>query len=258
MSTALSSKNFIDHAAEYTSTTEGAWDLFRFAEQACTNLRRLPSLTEHHSALLEKVSHVMNRAGIALSIPKAISHANAFVKSFASAYFSTDLPYSDPERSAKIQKAYKNALVNGVNLSNTVSQAALFLHHAKLNVVNPLQYRLLDGFFNVTSLLSDGADLVSQCFKLKKYHSAELQLTQENADSTKISEKKRLAWLTIAQDTSAVALSLIALAGLSFGAVVESLPLFSIAGLFLGTTWIGFKISAYFYKEIVVKQPLPT
>lgn len=246
------SKDVYDHVAEYADTAQGAWDVFRFGNHVASflELHLLPS--NPLNGLVGKVKEVMNGAGIALSIPQIFSDLNAMRHSFTHLFTVQDLPYSDPHRTSKIAQAAKKGFLDTMVFTNSLTQAALFLENAKVFVFEVVHLKIIDGIYNLTSGILDGAELVGECFKLKQYHAPESQ-PRNSTEAAKLEEKKTLAWLTIAKDVASVALAAIPLGVIAFGVTSGTMAACSTAILTLSAFWLTMKLSSYFYNKIVVE-----
>jgi hypothetical protein len=215
----------------------------------------LPSLPEAGTTLLNRVSEVVNTAGIGLSIPAIFTDCNNLRHSIANLFTVQDLPYSDPLRSRKITQAVKQGFLDGMALTNDTTQAALFAERVQLLPLEPNQLRTVDGVYNGTSVILDGAELVGEYYKLKSYHSPETQPRNE-AEIAKLEEKKTLSWMIIVKDIASIGGSAIALVGILFGVATASIPILVTGGLLLSTTWLTMKLFSYFYNKIVVEAPV--
>lgn len=247
-------KDTLDHVADYVDTSTGAWDIFRVIEHSLAYVKRLPSLDSSVLELVEKVKGVAGTMGIGLSIPKVLSDFNTFRRGFTNLLATQDLPYSDPLRTRKISQAAKTTFINSIDLTNTLVQAAQFIDGAKVYLFDAVQLRWLDGANNLTSAISDGSELITECFKLHNYNSPEVQ-PRNPAEAAKLAEKKTLSWIIIAKDVASVGGSAIALVGIVFGIATQSIAIISVSVLALSTVWLTMKLAAYFYNKIVVEAP---
>ncbi len=247
-------KDYLDHVADYADSSSGAWDVFRFIENGLAYVKFLPTLPENYLEALKKVKDVASAAGMGLCIPKIISDCNNLRRSFSNLLATQDLPYSDPLRTRIIAHAVKKTFTDSVDLTNDVSLAALFIDNAKVFIFEASHLRIFDGVYNLTSVISDGVELITECFKLNNYQSPEMH-PRNQAEATKLSERKTLSWMVIAKDVSSIAGSVIALVGIVFGIATQSLAIVSIAALVLGTVWLTTKLAAYFYNKIIVEAP---
>ncbi len=250
-----SQKDPLDHAADYADSTTGAWDVFRVFENVLSYVKMLPSLAPNWASVVEKVKSVAGAAGIGLSIPKLVVECNKLRHSISHLFSVQDLPYSDPLRDRKIAHAAKKTFLDSIDLTWTLSQAALFLDSAKIFIFETAQLRLLDCVSNVTSVIADGADLIAECFKLQHYDSPDAQ-PRNAAESVKLEQKKTLSWMNIAKDVASVGGAAIVLLGIVFGIAVQSIPIVSGAVMISGTLWLGLKLAGYFYSKIVVEAPM--
>ncbi len=246
-------RDHVDHVADYVNSAVGAWDIFRVVDHMLAYAKMIPSLAPNWLSIIEKVKEVAGTAGIGLSIPKIIADINTLRRSFTHLLVVQDLPYSDLLRTRKIAQAFKKSFLDTVDLTWTVSQAALFLNNAKIHIFEALNLRIIDGVNNVASVISDSAELVSEYFKLQQYHSPEAQLREEPA---KLEQKKRLSWMIVAKDVASVGVAVIALAGIIFGMAIQSIPMIAGTVLVLSTVWLTMKLASHFYNKIVVEAPI--
>ena len=63
-------KNIVEHAFAYFGSLPGAWDFFRCADYLAQIFRSLPRMSAQSMQIAERVSGVLNRAGVAISLPK--------------------------------------------------------------------------------------------------------------------------------------------------------------------------------------------
>lgn len=245
----------LDHLSAYIDSAQGTWDLFRFFENTFVWAQKLPSLSEKGSALLGRVSEVVNTAGIGLSIPAIIADCNNLRHSISNLISLQGLPYSDPLRTRKITQAAQKSFLDLMGLVNNSSQAIIFIDRVKIIIFEASHLRVIDGVYNATSVISDGAELAGECFKLKYYNSPAAQ-GRSTGEANKLEERKMLSWLIIAKDVASIASGAIALVAIVFGIAAHSVTMVATAGLVLSTVWFTLKITSYFYNKIVVEAPL--
>ncbi len=253
--TADRKKDHLDHVAEYTASSSGAWDLFRVGNHIFSALEIYLNPSHHLSGLASKAREVFNSAGIALSIPQFFSDLNSLRKSITNLWTVQDLPYSDPLRARKIAQAAKQGFMDTNNLTWTGSQITLFLEGAKVITLKAAELSLVDTVNNVTGAIGDTDELLGEYYKLKQYHSPGAQ-PRNQAEASKLEEKKMLAWINIAKDAASLAAAAItagiALYWLATGAVIT----FPVSLLALSSIWLTMKITSYFYNAVVVEAPL--
>jgi hypothetical protein len=247
-------KDPIDRISDYADSSEGTWDVFRVIDLALSYVKFLPSVPAKTLELVEKVKSVASMAGMGLSIPRIIVNCNTLRHSIADLLGVQDLPYNDPFRTRKIAHAIKKFFVDSVDLTSTVAQAALFVDSAKVFIFEASHLRIIDGVYNVTSAISDGVELITECFKLSHYHSSEAQ-PRNQEEVNKLEERKRLSWMVIVKDIASVAGAGIALVGIVFGIAAQSIFVVSGAVLALSTIWLTMKLATYFYNKIIVEAP---
>lgn len=251
-------KDPLSHLADYTETTDGAWDVFRVGNHIFSILEVCVSPSHRFFNLFGKIKGVFDSAGVALSIPQLISNVNTLRRSITQFLTSQDLPYSDALRTRKIAQAAKTSFVDSINLTNTVAQIALFLDSAKVFVFETVYLKVVDGVYNVTGAISDGVELVGEYFKLKQYQSPEAQ-PRNQAEAAKLEEKKTLAWITIAKDVASLFLGIITFAPVAaafFGVpFVATAYITSTAIVAVSTFWLTMKITGHFYNKVIVDAP---
>jgi hypothetical protein len=247
-------KDHLDHVADYVDTSTGAWDIFRVIEHSLAYVKRLPSLDSGVMDLVEKVKGVAGSMGIGLSIPKIISDFNTLRRGLTNLFATQDLPYSDPLRTRKIAQVAKTSFINSIDFTNTLVQAAQFVDAAKVYLFDAVQLKWLDGANNLTSAISDGSELITECFKIHNYNSPEVQ-PRNPAEAAKLAEKRTLSWMIVAKDVASIAGSALALLGIVFGVATQSIAIVSISALALSTVWLTMKLATYFYNKIVVEAP---
>lgn len=252
---AVVEKDHFDHVSAYIETTQGAWDVFRSFENAIVWAQKLPSLSKAGSELLGRVSEVVSTAGIGLSIPAILSDCNNLRHSLSRLISFQASVYDDPSRTRNIRQAAHKSFLDLLGLMNDSSQAIIFLDRVKIIILEARHLRIVDGVYNSTSVICDGAELVGECFKLNHYNSQAAQGCS-TAEANKLAEKKMLAMLIIAKDIVSLASGAIALIGIVFGIATQDIALVAAAGLVLSTAWLTLKITSYFYNKIVVEAPL--
>ncbi|MBS0603757.1 MAG: hypothetical protein JSS60_01830 [Verrucomicrobia bacterium] len=248
-------KDALDHVADYADSSAGAWDLFRVGNHIFSAVEMYLSPSHHLGDVVGRVKEVFNTAGIGLSIPQVFSDVNSLRRSIGNLLTVQDLPYSDPLRSSKIAQAAKKSFLDTVGLTNTAAQIALFVDNAKIFAFDSLHLRVIDGVYNVTSAIWDGAELIGEYFKLQHYHSPEAQ-PRNAAEAAKLEEKKTLSWITIAKDVASVALAAISIGAIVFGIATSSMAVVSVALLGLSAFWLTMKLTGYFYNKVIVEAPI--
>jgi hypothetical protein len=243
-------KDHLDHIADYADSAPGAWDVFRVIDHIFSYIKMVPSLSPSWLEVVGKVKNIASSVGIGLSVPKIITDCNTLRRSLSHALAVQDLPYSDPLRIRKIAQACKKSFIDTVDLTFTFSQAALFVASAKIFIFEARHLRIIDGVGNVTSTISDGAELITEYFKLQHYHSSEAQ------QLAKLEERKRLSWMIIVKDVASIGGAAIALVGIVFGFAIQSTVWISAAVLVLSTVWLTMKLATYFYNKIIVEAPV--
>jgi hypothetical protein len=259
-SSSPSSKDGFDRVAGYFDSTAGAWDLFRVVDQALEYVRKLPSLSNAASEFTSKVSGAATLSGISLSIPAIFSDINTLRKRVSSFVCSYDLPYSDGLRHQKILQAGKGAFLSGMYLTNSTSQAILFLDQAK--IINLAQHLpVVDLIYQGSSLVSDSFELVEEAYKLNSYQHA---IPHNQLESAQLEEEKWLSWMVVIKDVASIALAIISIVGISLAITTASIGITTAwmaivapLGLALSTVWLAMKISSYFYKQVIEDRYAP-
>lgn len=244
-------KDAYDHVVDYTDSTAGAWDLFYVIDHALCYARMLPSLSSEQNRLIGRVSEVISTIGLALSMPQLISDCNKMRNSFVSLCEAQNAPSADPMRQRKVVLTFKDAFLNALTLANTLTYIPSFLDHLRVRLFDPAHLRFVEGFYNVTSIILDGVDLVGEGYKLNEYYSMRPD-GRSQPEKELLEEKKCLSWMYVATDVASVALSAIALGALVFGIAVEGLGVIAVGVLVLSSIWLTMKIVSYFYSQIVV------
>ncbi|MBX3718520.1 MAG: hypothetical protein KF898_02590 [Parachlamydiales bacterium] len=236
-----------DHVATYLDSTTGAWDLFRVIDHALEYVKNIPSLSDGTRELTSKISGAISLSGISLSIPAIFTEANSFRKKVFQFAASQDLPYSDGLRHQKIMQAGKGAVVSGMSLANAISQASLFLNEVKIvNLAELLP--TVDFIYQGTSLVTDGAELIEEGYKINSYQSEQPRTPRETAE---LEEKTWLSWMVVIKDVASVATAAIALVGIVFGIAASSMAVVAPLVLVLTSVWLSMKIASYFYARIL-------
>jgi hypothetical protein len=189
----------------------------------------------------------MSTAGAGLSIPKIIGDCNTLRHSFS---YLQGLSPDNP----KVTQAVKKSFIDAIDLTNTLSQAALFIDHVKIFTFQAGHLRIVDGVCNATSAISDGAELVTEYFKLQGYYSEGLPANAE--ENAKLDERKCLSWMVVTKDVASIGYAVVALACIVYGVAIQSVAFASSASLVLSTVWLVMKIATYFYAKIVVEVPI--
>jgi hypothetical protein len=250
-------KDLVDHAADYAETSEGAWDFFRCGYHT---LAAIESTFAAPPAFIAKVKGVFDSAGVAISIPRALSNINSLKNSMAQLLAAQNLPYTDSLRDRKIVQAGKAGIVDSLALTNTLAQIGLFLQNATILFFDAFQLSVVDGIYNVTGGVLDGIELIGEGFKLQQYQAPEAQ-PRNQKEATKLEEKKNLAWMIIIKDIASIAMAVIALSPVSqaLGLTFIVFPAVAPAALLaISAFWLAMKITSYFYSKLVVDAPVTT
>ncbi len=249
-------KDALDHIANYADTASGAWDLFRVGNYIFSVIEHALSPLHKFAGTVGKTKEVFNAAGIGLSIPQIFSDVNSLRSSISDFFGTQKLPNSDPLRERKVAQAAKKSFLDTMNLTSTVAQILLFIDNAKIFLFEAVHLRIVDGIFNITCAISDGAELIGECFKLKQYRSLDLP-AQRVGEVTKLQEKKTLSWLLIAKNVASLALAAISLGAIISGVAVGNFFALPVVVLGISGLWLTLKLASHFYNKVVVESPTP-
>lgn len=248
-------KDVLDRVAEYTDTASGARDVFRIGNYIFSVIELTLSPLNKFAGTVGKIKEVFNAAGIGLSMPQIFSDINSLRGSISDFFRMQNLPYNDSLRERKVAQAAKKSFLDTMNLTGTVTQIILFADNAKIFIFEAVHLRIVDGIFNITGAIVDGAELVGECFKLKQYHSLDVH-TQREGEATKLQEKKTLSWLLIAKNVASVALAAISLGVIVSGVAAGNVLAFPVVVLGLSGFWLTMKLATYFYNKVIVESPI--
>jgi len=246
-------KDFGDHIAKWVDCTDGAWSFFKVFDHALDYVKLLPNLSEGAQSFVEKVRRITDLSGSALSFPALISDANDLRHSIVSLGKAYELPEADKNRSEKIVRAAKKSFLDGCTLTNTTSQIITFLRESNFIQQSAAAARAVDWVYNVTSLVTDGAELAEEAYKVQR-NQGQLGTAKTEKEQNVLQEKINLSWLTIVKDVASVALSIIGIIALVFGALTQGVVIIAPIVLGLSTIWLAMKISAYFYERIIKER----
>ncbi len=244
-------KDFTDHVANYSDTSSGAWDFFRIVSQIFSFVKLIPHLSHGERELVGGASNVIDTVGAGLSLPQLISDGNTLRNSVSQWISTQKLPMEDPWRSRKVAQAAKKSFLDSMNFTNTVSQAAMFFDQVNIFKFSNLHFNILNGIYNVTSIITDGAEGIGEGFKLNHYYSP-LTEPRNEAERKQLDEKKCLSWMTVAKDVVSVGGSALAVVAIIFGLATEGITFIALGILVTGTVWLGLKLTCYFYEKIVI------
>ena len=248
-------KDILDHVADYTETTSGAWDVFRVGNHVFSAIELIMSPLNKFAGVVNKTKDIFNSAGFGLSIPQLFSDSNSLRHSATDLMKAHNLPSSDPLKNKKITLAAKKSFLDTMNLTGTVAQISLFLDHAKIFIFDAMPLKILDGVLNLTGVITDGAEFIGECFKLKHYASPEAQ-PRSTAESTKLQQKKALALLVIAKNVASIALGVISIGVIILGIATTTFSAFSVTILGISAFWLTMKLASYFYNKVIVESPM--
>ncbi len=240
--------DFGDHLGKYANPGEGSQDFFRVVKLVLTYLEKITHLVPCDSVFLGRATKAFTTLELGIKLPYALFAGNGFRQSLQK----VTSAQTEGQTQAQVSDLKKEAFLSGAFLTNTLSEGALFFNHTKLITYGAKLIRNLNIVASVTCLIMDGADLTKQYAKLREI-SVSLSQTQDRNKKTHLESEKKLAWSTIAQDVSSIALSTLLLIGIAVGATVESTMLFSGTVLLLGTTWLAFRLAIHFYNKMVVE-----
>ncbi len=241
-------KSVIDHVKDYVGSTSGAWDFFRALDYAISPWKFTNLLSESSLEQVHRISGVVGTAGASLCMPTLVTDAIGLKRSVDDLTHIHQCPTSDPERSKKIAQAYKKTVINGADLGYTFCQSSRFLNEANVIALGS-SLPVFSGVQQVCGIVSDGNELIEESYKLHNYQADSSASTDQ--EKSLMAAKKNLSWLKIAKDIPSIAMSALALVGIFFASVASS-PVVPIIFLSLSVSWLTFKVSSYFYENIVV------
>jgi hypothetical protein len=242
------SKGVFDHIHDHLMTANGAWDFFRVFDHAVSFLKYLPSLTPNYRDFFNKVSGVMNKAGIALSLPKIIIDVNNVCGSMSSLRHVQTTSPLDPDRDKQIGYAYKKSLVDGMNLVNTTSQISLFLNEVSLISLGKHGVKV-DFIYNLSSIVNDTIEFFEEIVKLRDFGS---HSTRSESEETMLQEKKNLSWMKIAKAAPSIMGSALAISSLFF--TLFQAPVLAAVSLGLSACWLTMKLTSMLYEKIIAEK----
>jgi len=246
-------KDFGDHIAKWVDSTDGAKSFFKVFDHALDYAKLLPNLSEGAQSFIEKTHKITDFTGSALSFPVLISDANNLRHSIASWWRASELPDADKSRSEKIVRSAKKSFLDSCTLTNTASQVITFLSESNFIQQSASAARAVDWVYNVTSLVTDGAELAEEAYKVHR-NQGRMGAAKTEKEQKVLQEKINLSWLTIVKDVASVALSIIGIIALVFGALTQGVVIIAPIVLGLSTIWLAMKISAYFYERIIKER----
>lgn len=227
----------------YPASPQGIRDCFRIIEYAASFFASFPGLNHDSRTYLDKISKVMDTAGIGLSIPRTITDMFNLNNSIRQYRRIRSTVFRDSMQRKVSIHAQKKIFLSGLSLTNTLSQASLFIH--QVDLISLGKYiPLADGIYNVTSIVSDGIELVEESFKLQQYNS-----TIGGVQTAFLREKKTLSYMKIIKATSSIAGSVLAIVAIFF--VAFQMPFVATIILVFDIAWLTMKITGNLYEKIL-------
>ncbi len=242
----------LDHAAAYAKEAEGVRNLSKVFSHAARYALLLPHLTEGQRKTAERVQQAGESIDGLLSIPYLISNINDFRHHVTALDDALHLPESDPHKAAKVQKALKKTTLSGFTIVNTGTEAAGVVHGLKwidLGAAAPV----VSGANSLTTLITDGAEGIDQIHKLQKYPH-KIALAETPARRSYYEQKLQLAQCTLIKDAASVAMAIIGILSLIFGALITGIYVIVPIVLGLSTVYLAGSIIGFFYKKIIEEQ----
>ena len=238
-------KNIVEHAFAYFGSLPGAWDFFRCADYLAQIFRSLPRMSAQSMQIAERVSGVLNRAGVAISLPKTCIDMINFKNSIKHLKHLRSLSLSSAQSiDDRTARAYKRSIFEAINLVNTASQAILFLNDSSVVVLGRHQ-PLIDVIFNVTSIVNDVVELVDESFKIS-------YLTAEPSTDEATQQKINLSRMKIAKNIPSIVGSALALLAMAFSALYA--PSLTFVSLSLNVVWLSVKIASNIYEAVIAES----
>lgn len=240
-------KDCQDIILAHFTTLNGAWDVFRIVEYVLSFLKHISLCTPGKEGFAYAAS-VMNKAGIALSVPRLIGDVHGFKNSVDHIRNMSENPQA-AHHSQMIAQAYKGGVVNAMNIVNDTAQAVQFLH--KVGIAPLGKYLCVaEGFDNASSLINDTIELVSRVFHLHRSYTEDAPASEDAA--RELQENINLSWLIVAKDVPSIVGCVIAVATLFFASLQT--PIVAMISLGLSTMWLTMKLTSTFYEKIFIEN----
>jgi hypothetical protein len=220
-------KGFLDHCEAYVSTTDGARDLYDLISHCSKGWE----IWGDCNPCAVQVKEVFELAGLTLSVPQLICDLSALNRGI------TRLFASSCEHTMQTARTIKDVVMQSLLLINTGARSISFAQGMKCLALTSRQIVQVSLIATVTSLITDGSDLIRDCIEWQ------VEGKSEEADN--------LAFMNVMKNLSSVAVSVLLLVSSTFGALLSE-PVLTGALFALGTIYLVSKISAYFYKEMVI------
>lgn len=237
-------KDVGDHIADYANPGQGAQDFFRVLNLVLNYVKKIPQLGAGPLSIVNKSWKAFTAIELGIKLPYSIAVGNEFRQNVRQLFSAK----SDPQQSTEVAK---EAALSGTSFVNTLAEAALFFDHAKILTYSAKLLQSLNVVASATCVITDTADLAKQVSKLSRIDLAICD-AQNAKEVVHLQSEKKLAWMTIAQDVSSIALSSLLLLGIAMGAALEATAVFTAVVIMLGTSWLALKIAIHFYDTIVV------
>jgi hypothetical protein len=236
---ALPPVSFCTHVTSYLNTADGVADFTDAVQISMRYMQAFP-LSDYQRGVVENVRGAASDAWSILVFPDIVAEGAKFFQKtgvFFESCYAGD--YDNVGATAK------NALLQGVDFTNTVSEGAIFLH-GKNWIDIGANLPAASATYSVTSLISDGVDVLDQVGKLTQEPSVD-------KEPEEIAAVRMLAVIRLVKDVASILLAVISLTALYLGILVESVALLPPLILGLSTIFLVAKVTAYFYDKMLVE-----
>jgi hypothetical protein len=215
-------KDAYDYVASWASTREGAQNFAKALSHVAQAAERFP-LKQTHQVFVASLKAAADGAASLLYMPSFVTGSNDFRHSLRAC-----------SRSDDFKASAKKAGLDGLSLANTGCDVMYFLDAAKLlNLGRAAPF--VGTVFNLTSLVTDGVQLVEEC------RGSDVAAVQ---DIEQMQKKHRM--VRVARCASSVAMAMLGLISLYVGTVVAAGW-----GFALSVTYLGTSIAHPIYDEVI-------
>lgn len=241
-------KSFWEHAGDRLASVDGMSDALKLGEYATQWFAKIPGAAQRLP--LEGASHTFFKTATLINlweIVRGVQNAAHSVRQLAGKFF--DKLANPSRKDVELFPAAQKSARSLLDLTTTVTDAANNCHEAgwvDLGKMAPIS----SGLFYGADIVGNGIDLHTQvgkvCARAKERASNKLS----NIRLKKLHHKDVNSYINIFKSSVCIVGSVIGLVSLIAGGPIV-LP---IIGLVLSSLWIVSKITAHFYKEMVVKE----